>query len=63
MTKTSTKDEGLFSALTCTFEDENILVIKSGASRHMKGENKKLKTLSRENIPTFLNLVIRRAIM
>ena len=47
MTKTSTKDEGLISTLTNTFEDENIWVIDSGASRYMKSEHKQLRTLSR----------------
>jgi len=47
MTKISTKDEGLFSALAGTFEDENIWIIDSRASRHMTGEHKQLKTLSR----------------
>ena len=42
MTKTSTKDEGLFSALTSTFEEENIWVIDNGASRHTTSENKQL---------------------
>jgi len=47
MTKTSTtKHEGLFLALTSTFEDENIWVIDSGASKHMTGEHKQLNTLS-----------------
>ena len=32
-----TKDEGLFSVLTGTFQNENIWVINSGASRHMIG--------------------------
>lgn len=47
MTKTSTKDEGLFLALIGTFEDETIWVIDSGASRHMIGEHNQLKTLLR----------------
>jgi len=47
MTTTSTKDKGLFSALTGTFEDENIWVIENGASIHITGEHKQLKTLSR----------------
>jgi len=45
----SSKNEGLFSALTGTFQDENIWVIDSGASRHMIGYHKQLKTLSKGN--------------
>jgi len=41
------KDEGLFSALTATFQDERISVIDSGASRHMTGHHKQLETLSK----------------
>lgn len=44
---TKTKDEGLFSALTITFQNENIWVIDSGASRHMTGHHKQLKPLSK----------------
>jgi len=40
-----TKDEGLFSALIGTFQDESIWVIDSGALRHMIGHHKQLKTL------------------
>ena len=48
ITKTcNTKDKGLFSTLTGTFEDENIWVIDNGASKHMTGSHKQLKTLSR----------------
>lgn len=48
MTKTSsTKNKGLFLALIDTFEDEDIWVIDSGASRHMTGEHGQLKTLSK----------------
>lgn len=47
VTKTSTKDEGLFSALIGTFKDQNIWVIDSGASRHITGQHKQLKTLSK----------------
>ena len=43
-----TKDEGLFSTLTGTFQDESIWVIDSGASRHMTGESDQLNTLSKE---------------
>lgn len=49
VTKASAKDEGLFSALTSTFQDENIWVIDSGASRNLTGHHKKLKTLSKGN--------------
>lgn len=45
MTKTSTKDNGLFLALNSTFEDDNIWVIDSGVSRHMTCDKNKLKTL------------------
>lgn len=41
------KDEGLFSALFGTFQDEDIWVIDSGASRHMTGHSHQLKTLSK----------------
>lgn len=44
---TKVKDEGIFSSLTGTFQDENIWVIDSGASRHITGHKKKLKTLSK----------------
>lgn len=47
VTKTSTKDEGLFSALTGTFQDDNIWVIDSKASRNMTGQHNQLKTLSK----------------
>lgn len=47
VTKTSTKDKGLFSALVGTFQDENICVINNGASSHMTRQNNKLKTLSK----------------
>jgi len=47
MTKTSTKDKGLLSVLNGTFDDENIWVIDNGASRHMIGQHKQLKTLLR----------------
>ena len=47
MTKTYTKDKGLFSTLTITFEDENIWVIDSGASRRVTSEHKQIKTLSK----------------
>ena len=40
-------DEGLFSAFSGTFQDEDIWVIDSGASRHMIGHSKQLKTLSK----------------
>ena len=57
MTKTSTtKDKGLFSALTGTFEDENIWVINSGASRYMTGEHKQLKTFSRGETSYYVEL-------
>jgi len=32
------RDEGLFSALSSTFQDEDIWVIDSGASRHLTGD-------------------------
>jgi len=57
MIKTSIKDRGLFLALTCTFEDENIWIIYSGASRHMTGEQKQLKTLSRGKYSYFVNIL------
>lgn len=44
---TKTKDEGLFFALTITFQNENIRVIDSGASRHMTSHQKQLKPLSK----------------
>ena len=48
MNKTSpTKDKGLFSALIGAFENENIWVIDNGASKHMIGEHKQLKTISK----------------
>lgn len=37
---TKIKDEGLFIALTGTFQDENSWVINSGASRNMIGHQK-----------------------
>ena len=52
----SSKNEGLFSALTRTFQDENICVIDSGASRHMTGYHKQLKTLSKEKSSYFVEL-------
>lgn len=42
----STEVDGLFPALLGTFQDENIWVIDSGASRHMIGHPHQLKTLS-----------------
>ena len=47
--KASTKEtnEGLFSTLSSTFQDEDIWVINSGASRHMTGHSHRLKTLSK----------------
>lgn len=47
VTNTSTNDEGLFSTLPSTIQDENIWVIDSGASRHVTGQHKQLKTLSK----------------
>jgi len=41
------KHEGLFLALSGTFQDEDIWVIDSGASRHMTDHSKQLKTLSK----------------
>lgn len=41
------KYEGLFSALSGTFQDEDIWVIDSGASRHMTTHSRQLKTLSK----------------
>jgi len=41
------RDEGLFSALFGTFQDEDIWVIDGGASRHMTGHSYQLKTLSK----------------
>jgi len=43
------KDEGLFSTLTSTFQYESIWVIDNGASRHITGHHKQLKTLSKGN--------------
>ena len=45
----SSKNEGLFPALTGTFQDETIWVIDSGASRNMIGYHKQLKTPSNGN--------------
>jgi len=56
VTKRSTKDEGLFSVLTGTFQDENIWVIDSGASRHMTSQHKQLKTLSKGKSSYFVEL-------
>lgn len=39
---TKKKDEGLFSALTGTFQDENIWIIDIGESRHMIEHHKQL---------------------
>jgi len=47
VTNTSIKDEGLFSALTGTFQEDNIWVIDSGESRHMTSQHKQSKTLSK----------------
>lgn len=41
------KDEVLFLTLSSTFQDEDIWVIDSGASRHVTGHSKQLKTLSK----------------
>ena len=62
MTKASTtKDKGLFLALISTFEVENVWVIESGASRHMTGEHKQLKTLSRRKSSYFVEIGDRRS--
>lgn len=50
------KDEGLFSTLSTKFQDEDIWVIDSDASRHMAGHSHQLKTLSRGKIAYFVEL-------
>jgi len=41
------RDEGLLSALSGMFQDEDIWVIDNGASRHMTSHSNRLKTLSK----------------
>lgn len=41
------RDEGLFATLFGTFQDEDIWVIDSGATRHRTGHSHRLKTLSK----------------
>jgi len=52
----STKADSLFSALSSTFQDENIWVIDSRASRHMIVHHHQLKTLSKGKSSYFLEL-------
>lgn len=44
------KDEGLFLALSTTFQEKDIWVIDSDASRQMTGHSHQLKTLSKGKI-------------
>jgi len=50
------RDEGLLFALSGTFQDEDIWVIDSGASRHMTGRSHQLKTLSKGKSAYFVEL-------
>ena len=53
---TKTKNEGLFLALTGTFQDESSWVIDNGASRHMPSQHKQSNTLSKGNSSYFVEL-------
>ena len=46
----------LYGKARFKFEDENIWAIHNGASRHMTGEHKQLKTLSRGKSSYYVEL-------